>query len=191
MVQWFGENSGLRDHYHEGIEELRAIVDLLPEHHAAHMDLAGAYYREGNLELTDLHVRRAMSLGYPAPGLAHNLLACIAARRGDLDTLQTELRQAVREDPQHYVVAHNAHALRDWFHQGGPAKGTALNLNADHSFSLFERTSQPSLPGPLAEDFADWGESVAVTGSVPLRDRDAVGSRAAFGGRKSLRIVPS
>ena len=32
---------------------------------------------------------------------------------------------------------------------------------ASHDFQLFERTAQPTLPGPLPEDFADWTDPAA------------------------------
>ena len=37
------------------------------------------------LDEAEQHVRRALELGYPLPGLALNYLACIAARRGDYE----------------------------------------------------------------------------------------------------------
>src|SRR6185369_3423771 len=53
----------------------------LGDHHAAHMDLAGAYFRADQLDLAEVHVRRALELGTPVPGLALNYLGCIFERR--------------------------------------------------------------------------------------------------------------
>ncbi len=154
--RWFEEHKGLHRPFRENSEQCRAILQRLGEHHAAHLDLAGAYYREGELELATEHARKALVLELPVPGLAHNLLACIAARRFDLDALQHELKTALRTDPYHFAVAKNAEALRRWLVSGGPAKNLPLKLDPEHEFSLFERTVQPVLPGPLEQDFARW-----------------------------------
>src|SRR5690606_25556534 len=100
------------------------------------------------------------------PGLAHNYLACIAAERFDLKATQEHLRQALRSDPYHFVVARNAETLRRWFVDGGPVKGLRLELEAGHDFLLFERTTQPTLPGPLGDDFMQWPAMSAATESA-------------------------
>lgn len=189
MTEWFAQNSGLQDYYREGVDECRAILSRLGDHHAAHMDLAGAYFRAGERDACEKHVQRALELGYPVPGLAYNYLACVAAERRDLTALQAHLRTALRLDPQHYVVAQNAHTLRDWLLQGGPVNDLPLSLIARHDFQLFERTAQPALPGPLSDRFADWSDVPVRDVGAPLRDRDAVGSRAGFKGRARLRVV--
>jgi radical SAM superfamily enzyme YgiQ (UPF0313 family) len=156
LSAWFERNKGLREAYREGVTECRAILERLGDHHAAHMDLGGAYYREGRLEEAERHVLRALALDYPAPGLAHNYLACVAARRKDFAAVEAHLRKALRRDPQHYVVARNAEAFHGFLKRNGPATGAPLELLASHDFQLFERTAQPTLPGPLPDDFADW-----------------------------------
>ncbi len=156
MSRWFEKHRGVRRSYVESIEDCKAILDRLGDHHAAHVDLGGAYYRSGQLDSAASHFQRALALDYPLPGLAHNYLACIAARRYDLKQTQEHLRLALRADPYHYVVARNAEVLRRWLVDGGPVKGTPLELEATHDFQLFERTAQPTLPGPLPETFADW-----------------------------------
>lgn len=156
MQDWFAENRGVRNSYQDGVNECRAILERLGEHHAAYIDLGGAYFREGQLDLAEQHIRRGLELGYPLPGLAHNYLAAIAAKRFDLKATQEQLRLALRQDPYHYPVAVNAERLRRWLVDGGPLKNTPLELEAHHDFQLFERTVQPTLPGPLAEDFFTW-----------------------------------
>ena len=149
---WFQKNKGLRESFREGVDECRAILERLGDHHAAHMDLGGAYFRAGLLDDAERHVRRALELDYPAPGLALNYLACIAARRGDVAGMNAHLGEAMRRDPQHRVVIQNAHVARAW-----SATGTgAPDLVAEHEFQLLERTAQPTLPGPLQADFAEW-----------------------------------
>jgi anaerobic magnesium-protoporphyrin IX monomethyl ester cyclase len=187
MTEWFRSHSGLRECYRETAAEYRAVLERLGDHHAAHMDLAGALLEEGDLEGARVHAERALELAYPAPGLAHNLLACVAAERQDLDALQKHLLAAVREDPQHFAVAENAQRLRAWLLAGGPVKGLPLDLISRHDFQLFERTTQPTLPGPLPDDFADFTVASEVSGTAPLRPRDLAGSKASFRGR--LRVV--
>jgi tetratricopeptide (TPR) repeat protein len=150
------------------------------------MDLAGAYYREGRFEDSERHVEKALELGYPTPGLAHNYLACIASARRDMDGVQEHLRRALRVDPMHYTVARNAEALRVWLSEGGPVRGLPLELTARHDFQLFEKTRQPALPGPLPDHYAEWTDAVSAIGEQPLREADAVGSTATFKRRLSV-----
>jgi hypothetical protein len=155
MAEWFERNRGLRELYWEGVDEHQAILERLGDHHAAHLDLAGAHYYQQQYDLAEQHARRALELGFPAPGLAHNLLACIAAQREDWQAMQRELSEA-RSDPQHPVLAHNTEAARAWLQQGGPASGSPPKLEARHDFQLLERQVQPMLPGPLAADVDRW-----------------------------------
>ncbi len=177
--EWFRRNKGLKEGYRESVDECAAILDRLGDHHAAHMDLAGALYRDGRLDEAERHVTRAMDLEYPAPGLALNYLACVAARRGDAKGMHERLAEAAARDPQHGVVAANLRALRTWTAEGR-ASGLP-NLVAGHDFRLLERPSQPTLPGPLSEDFARWHPPP----SPPARP---VGSSRPVDARK-LRVV--
>jgi radical SAM superfamily enzyme YgiQ (UPF0313 family) len=164
MSDWFAKNKGLRDAYRPNSEECRAILERIGDYHGAHVDLAEAYCREGRMDLAEPHVRRALDLGYPAPGLAHNTLACIAAARGDLAGAEAELRLALRKDPQHWVVAKNAERFHAFLRSGQAGTGALPSLTVGHDFQLFERTVQPTLPGPLPDDFADW--SSVTSGGV-------------------------
>jgi radical SAM superfamily enzyme YgiQ (UPF0313 family) len=145
---WFQKNKGLHEPFREGVAGCRAILERLGgSHHAAVMDLAGALYREGDLGEAEEQARRAIELGYPVPGLALNLLACVAARRGDAGKARDLLAEAQRRDPQHWVVRKNLEAL---------ARGDTTALVARHEFQLLEQVAQPTLPGPLPADFAVW-----------------------------------
>jgi hypothetical protein len=128
------------------------------------MDLAGAYWREGNLDGAESHARRAMELGYPLPGLALNYLACIAARRGDTVAMNERFAEAMQRDPQHWVLTRNLRAVR---------AGDLTDLVARHDFQLLERVAQPTLPGALGDDFAVWGPP------TPAPARPVGGVRAA------------
>jgi hypothetical protein len=156
LSDWFSANHGLRDNYLEGSDEARAVLGRLGDHHAAHLDLGGAHFREGALEPAEHHVRRALELGFPAPGLAHNYLALIAHARGDLDGMKAHFMTAARSDPQHQVLIANVEATRRWFAERGPERRLPLELVGRHDFRLFERTNQPTLPGPLAADALEW-----------------------------------
>jgi len=188
---WFAENKGLQDYYREGVAEYQAILAYLGEHHAAHLDLAGAYFRDNQLELAELHVRRALELGTPVPGLALNYLGCIAFLKGDLSGMQDHFLSAARIDPQHLVLIENVQAARAWFKADGPKRDLPLHLVGKHDFQLFERTAQPALPGPLPDDYATWGapslvlpeiqpsESLqGIHGSVVDRQRQPINFRS-------------
>ncbi len=191
MNAWFHEHTGLQPMHVDGVAEYRAILERLGDHDGAHLDLGAAYYREGELELADHHVTRALELGYPLPGLAYNHKACIAKARGDLDAMMSHFSTAARVDPQHWVLIQNVNAARAWFAADGPRRGLPLELSARHDFQLLERTAQPTLPGPLAEDFATWGDAdlAAQPAGDYLRLPGQEGSRRDLGDKRRLRTV--
>ena len=192
MNDWFAKNSGLRTLRRDTSEDYAAIQARLGDYHAAHMDLGAAYFQEGKLDLAETHVRRALDLGYPLPGLVYNHLACIAKARGDLDAMMEHFTTASKVDPQHWVLIQNVNAARAWFKQDGPGKKLPLELTARHDFQLLERTLQPTLPGPLAEDFDVWdaARSPGVEGA-PLKTPELEGSGKTLDGRNRLRVVRS
>jgi radical SAM superfamily enzyme YgiQ (UPF0313 family) len=191
MNAWFRDHSGLRRLHRDSARECAAILARLGDHDAAHMDLAGALYDDGDLDGAERHVRRAMDLGYPLPGIALNYLACIAKARGDVPGMMDRFSEAAKADPQHYVLIRNVQAARAWFAAGGPAKDLPLSLEARHDFQLLERTVQPTLPGPLPEGWAAWGP--AAEGPRPadayVRTPDVEGSRSALKPRGKLPVV--
>lgn len=162
LSAWFKQNRGVRQHYQEDVTSALAILQRVGEHHAAHIDVAGAYFRAGELDRCDRHARRALELGYPAPGLALNYLAVTAFLRGDIKGMQDLFLRAAKTDPQHNVLVQNVERARAWFKERGPETGAMLQLSARHDFQLLERTLQPTLPGPLARDFDDWDAAQAA-----------------------------
>ncbi|MDB4942356.1 MAG: Radical domain protein [Labilithrix sp.] len=190
---WFRDHSGLRVVHQDGSREYEAVLALLPDHHAAHMDLGAAYYHEGRLDLAERHVRRALDLGYPCPGLAYNHLACIAQARGDLDGMMDLFTTAAKVDPQHWVLIQNVNAARAWFKAAGPAKKLPLALTVRHDFQLLERTMQPTLPGPLPADYAEWKPALApaLAADVFVKTPDLEGSAKGLTAKKKLRVVES
>ncbi len=182
MSEWFEANRGLRTVYRESVDDCRAILARLGDHAPAHLDLAGALLRDGLHPEAEHHARRALDLGHPCPGLCMNYLACAAHARGDLAAMQELFLQAARTDPQHHVLIQNVQAARRWFAERGPERGLPLELIARHEFELLERTVQPTLPGPLPPDFAEW--------QAPARPREAVGAPPPVAGpRGKLRVV--
>ncbi|MCH2109673.1 MAG: radical SAM protein [Polyangiaceae bacterium] len=156
MNEWFFEHRGIQHFYEEDVPTARGILEKVGPYAGAHMDLAGALFRAGELEESEEHVMEALRLGYPAPGLALNYLAVIALRRGDIEAMKDLFMKAAKTDPQHHILMKNVEAARAWFREQGPERGIELRLDAHHQFQLLERTNQPTLPGPLPEDFADW-----------------------------------
>ncbi len=194
MNEWFYANSGLRVGHKDGAKEYRAILDRLGDYHAAHMDLGGALYYEGDLDGAERHIKRALELGYPCPGLAYNHLACIAKARGDLDAMMDLFTTAAKTDPQHWVLIQNVNLARAWFKDDGPRRGLPLELSVRHDFQLLERTAQPTLPGPLPDDFAEWKDTPLRGDDAPrwLRTPDVEGSGKGLGdplGKKKLTVL--
>jgi anaerobic magnesium-protoporphyrin IX monomethyl ester cyclase len=187
MNAWFAENKGLREGYLEGVSDCRSILARLGDHAPAHLDLAGAYYREGQLEPCAEHAQKALDYGHPTPGLAYNYLACVAEQRGDIPAMQQHFLTAAKTDPQHRVLIDNVQRARSWFAERGPERHLPLELVGRHDFQLLERTEQPALPGALPESFADWGTSApraeamgadSGTGSVVDRQRQPIEFRS-------------
>ena len=90
--------------------------------------MAGAYYRDGELELSAQHAQKALDFAHPTPGLAHNYLACIAHQRGDISAMQQHFLAAAKTDPQHQVLISNVQRARAWFAERGPS----ATCRADH-----------------------------------------------------------
>lgn len=156
LNEWFKEHRGIQRFYQEDVAAARAILDRVGDYHAAHLDCAGAYFRADQIDAAQRHVERALELNTPVPGLAYNYLAVIAYVRGDLEAMKAHFLTAAKTDPQHDILIRNVARTREWFRVQGPERGVPLHLEAHHDFQLLERTLQPTLPGPLPEDFDDW-----------------------------------
>mgnify|MGYP000946483677 CR=1 FL=1 len=190
MNAWFAKNSGLRTNAAPTSADYRAVLAHLGDYHGAHMDLGGALFDEGDLKGAETHVRRALELGYPCPGIGYNLLACIAKARSDFDGMMEAFSTAAKVDPQHWVLIKNVNAAREWFKSGGPQKRTPLHLEARHDFQLLERTIQPTLPGPLPDDWAVWDQPLAaVPATEHVKTPEMEGSTHELAARHKLRIV--
>jgi anaerobic magnesium-protoporphyrin IX monomethyl ester cyclase len=174
LNSWFAQNKGLQEGYVETLDDCRGILSRLGDHAPAHLDVAGAYYREGELELAAQHAQKALELGHPTPGLAYNYLACVAQRQGDIPAMQQHFMSAAKADPQHQVLISNVQRARAWFAERGPERNVPLQLVGRHDFQLLERTEQPALPGALPPDFAAW--DIEPTRAAPLTADEGTGS---------------
>jgi len=188
MSAWFRNNSGLRECYRETAAECEAIVLRLGDHHAAHLDLAVAHYREDNLEGAERHAQKALELGHPLPGLCLNLLAAIACQRKEFANMQRFLTEAWQRDPQHYVLVRNVQKVKTWLAEAGPLRNMPIDIEGHADFQLLERTVQPMLPGALPADFANWNDSTGLAEGNEMRVPQA-GSHASFQPRTRLRVV--
>ena len=199
MNAWFAQHCGLQRMYQPSIDDCKRSLALLGEHHAAHLDLGAAYFRAQRWHEAERHLRRALDLNYPTPGVVYNYLAVIATERGDYDRMMELFSTAAKVDPQHQQLMQNVNRARRWFRERGPARGVPLELIAHHHFQLLERTVQPTLPGPLANDFANWQPAaapphqhsrVARAGStMSLGDRPRGRDDHPPDGRKHLKVV--
>lgn len=149
-LEWLRKHQGLQAEAGYSAAERLEILKLLPGLHAAHLDLAAAWLAEGRLGAAQASAEKALALGYPRPGLCHNLLACAAARAGDFKAALSELI-AARSCGLHSVVERNIEAAQRWVQAGGPDCGQALDLNPDCSFEITRLMAQPLLPGPIPE----------------------------------------
>jgi hypothetical protein len=139
---------GVQDVWDYSVAECQSIVKLLPDCHAAHLDLAGALYREGNFVAAEKSIQQALDLDYPLPGLCYNYRACIAKARGNIKEVLENLIRA-RECGFHQVVEKNLEAVQRWGKAGGHQAGSLPALTAHHHFEITSRKSQPVTPAPI------------------------------------------
>jgi radical SAM superfamily enzyme YgiQ (UPF0313 family) len=164
MNAWFAEHRGVRELYSPSVDECRKIVVELGDHPPALLDLARACYQAGELDAAQQHAQAALVHDHPTPGVVHNLLACIAYARGDVEAMKAEFMTAAKTDPQHHVLIENVQRTRKWFQERGPERGEVLELSDRHDFALFEKNVQPALPGPLPPDWQTWPEPTPAPG---------------------------
>ncbi len=160
IIDWLLHNSGLQTIWDYSAAECEEILELFPDLPAARLELAGAYYREGNLAAAKAAVLQALAGDVPLPGIGYNVLACIAARQGDFKSMLKYLIQA-RQNGFHKVVEENVAEAQKWIRAGGPNSAAALSLKADTDFEVTRPTMQPTTPGKII-----WGDATIVPARV-------------------------
>ena len=130
------------------VDDGLAVLARLPDNPLAHADLCRAYLRQQEPDAAAAHLRRAVDLGYCLPGMVHNLSACIAAQRGDIDGARAHLERALRFFP-HPVVVDNHQRLEAWLSVGGPSAGRRLELAPGQAFESSWSWQQPEDPAPV------------------------------------------
>lgn len=128
-----------------GEREYQEILQRVPNLVETHLDLAGASCRQRNLIPAEQHAREALQRGYALPGLARNVLGCVAASRGQFEQARAEFQRASELYP-HAVVRDNLLALEAWLAQGGPASNRPLLLRPDTVFETVWIERQPEKP---------------------------------------------
>jgi len=102
---------GAVDGFERGVADREAVVERFPGLHAAHLELANAYYRAGRFGDAEDELDRAADLGFPIPAMIANQRACIALAGGDSEV--AALLQQALADYRHPLVAANLERLRD------------------------------------------------------------------------------
>jgi len=187
MNDWFADNCGLQRNHRPNVAEAEGVLSRLEGHGPAHLDLCEALYLAGDHAGAAEQAKAALKANHPLPGLALNYLGCCAVERGDYDAMMRHFTAASEQDPQHYVLLKNVEKAREWFRLQGPARGLALELDAHHDFQLLEKTQQPTLPGPLADDFATWSPAIDNPEADPAVAR--LGSNKRFDAKKRLEVL--
>ena len=143
--------SGVQNCWKYGVADYRAALARIPETHLLHVDLCRAYLREGNTNGAEKHLRRAVELGFFLPGLVHNLYACIAAARTDIEGVRFHLDEAFAIYP-HQVVIENMERLESWLDGCTAQNGMPLNLASGDEFESTFICRQPECPDATDTD---------------------------------------
>lgn len=144
--------SGIQNCCQYGVADYRAALTRMPEKHLLHVDLCRAYLQEGNPDAAERHLRRAIELGFFLPGIVHNLYACLAANRLDIDRTKFHLYEALAIHP-HQVVIENIERLESWLDSSDTQNGTPLKLAPGNGFETTIICRQPECPDSVFTDY--------------------------------------
>lgn len=95
------------------VEELEAVVALLPDLHSAHLELANAYLHAGLLEEAVRELDRAEELGFPIDAVIKNQRACIFHAKSDIENAHLMLETGIKTSPCR-VIEQNYNKLKSW-----------------------------------------------------------------------------
>ena len=137
--------SGVQNCWEFGVADYRSVLTRLPQMPSLHVELCRAYLREGNTTAAEQHLHRAVELGFFLPGLIHNLYACIAAARTDIERCKFHLEEAFAMHP-HQVVIENLERLESWLNSSNSRNCTPLKLVPGDDFESSFICIQPECP---------------------------------------------
>lgn len=144
--------SGVQNCCQYSAADYREALTRMPEKHLLHVDLCRAYLQEGNPDAAERHLRRAIELGFFLPGIVHNLHACLAANRLDIDRTRFHLYEALAVHP-HQVVIENIERLESWLDSSDTQNGTPLKLAPGNGFESTIICRQPECPDSVFMDY--------------------------------------
>ncbi len=140
--------------------ECRAVLGRLGDHHAGAPRCRPApTIREGELEPARIRCAAPSSSATPRRASPTTTWRCIARARGDLDGMKAAvLDRGAKTDPQHQVLIEQR---RGGAGPGSRSEGRSATCRSSSWVATTSSCSrsarrQPTLPGPLAEDFADF-----------------------------------
>lgn len=128
------------------LTEREDIARLLPEHHAAQVELANAYLKENRVDEADDALARAEQMEFPIPDLVDNQRACIALARGDSVVALSHLERALARN-NHPLIKVNHHILKTWESSDPNIRGDRPSLNDSvqaSDFQCYEMTDASS-----------------------------------------------
>ncbi len=143
--------SGVQNCWEYGVADYQAALNSMPEMPSLHVDLCRAYLQEGNINAAEQYLHRAIKLGFFLPGIIHNLHACIAAARTDIDRCRFHLDEALAVHP-HQVVIENLERLESWLDSIDTQVDTPLKLAPGNGFENTFICRQPECPGASTID---------------------------------------
>jgi len=95
------------------VEERKTVAERLPHLHSVHVELANAYFQNGQLDEAESSLDRAEELNFPISGIIENQRACISLARGEEDKSLALLESAFQSKPNNLVM-NNLKNLRVW-----------------------------------------------------------------------------
>jgi len=113
-----GHDAALRmveqERYDTGIARLREVTEQLPEATAAYINLGIAHARNGELELAEDSLRRALELN-PRHPVAHNELGLVQRRKGEFAAARRSYESALSLFPDFHYAHRNLGVLCDLY----------------------------------------------------------------------------
>ena len=95
------------------IKEREAVLGHLPKLHSVYVELANAYFRDGQFDKATIALYRAEDLGFPISNILLNQHACICLARNQLDKALHFLENACQYFPDD-IVKSNFDRLINW-----------------------------------------------------------------------------